>query len=228
MNKVKICAALALLFAVIAVGLFTEIPSYVKYKNGDVLDYSTLSTNDLQSGALVQGVIDDCDGSIAELEETNTIFGIPTSKRVTSQYYACYMYNGSYVIYETANADECSTLNKLEAECTAFYEAVGEAYDNAKSEDDVDLSGAVQPSTTLEITGKVVEMRDDLRDIFQEWYGEGFDTDCVTQYVIRRCDFSRFKFVIPGFLVCAVLTVVMLVLTVLCFIRYRRARQFSY
>ena len=228
MKATKLFGLLTLLFAVFAVALLTEIPSFVKYKNGDILDFGELKAGSITDDDLIAGVIDVCDGSIAEMEETNTLFGIPTSKRITSRYYAVYSYNGEYFIYETADADECSTLDQLAEETDAFYNAVDKAYADAKNEDDVDLSDIERPVSTLEFTGRAASMSEDLLKIFREWYGEGFDTDCETAFVIRKCDYNGFRWTLPAMIGCAMLAVIMLLLTLISFFRGRRARSFSY
>ena len=223
MTRTKIFGFLTLICVVLALSLVNDLPRYLKYKNGDIQDFETVAAGELKHGDLVQGTIDFSDGYIAENEETKSTFGIETSKRTTSQYYAVYMYNEQYILYETSNKAQYSILDKLGNECDAYYESL-----NAILDEDGnvvgDASQIVQPTTTLQFTAVVKDTPSDLHGIFREWYGEGFDQDCEP-VMMTYLDFSVLprKVLIGGG--AAVLGIIFLVITI---ISWRKSKQFSF
>ena len=159
------------------------------------------------------------------MEETNTTFGIETSKRTTKQYYAVYMYNDMYVAYETGNAEQIAQLEKLADECQKYYESIESAY--TENEDEPDLSGVVQPSTEVKFEGTVKELPSDLDGLFREWYGEGYDDD-VEKVLITRADFGRMRYLIYFGIGAAVLGIILLVVTVIVWRKEKTENSFSY
>ena len=226
MKKSKFLGVLALVLGCFAVVFLMDTPLFLKYRNGEIKDYNSVQFGELKKGDLVQGTIDDTDGQVAEMEETNTMFGIPTSKRTTSRYYALYTYDDIYVLYETAKESELKQLDKIAEESTAYYTALQEAYE--QDGEDADYSAIEPPTATLEFTGEVKEMPDDLKEIFRQWYGDGFDEDCETDIIISYSNYDRFSWVIYAGAGCAVLAIVMLVLAIAALRKEQRDQQFSY
>ena len=221
MNKTKFLGILTIICFCFGAALLTDLPKFLKYQKGDIKDYATVQAGELKKGDLVQGTIDITEGAIAENEETNSTFGIETSKRTTSQYYAVYMYNGNYILYQTGNQEQYQTLDKLAKECEVYFDSLDAVYGEEGSGD---ASGIVQPQTTMDFTAVVDEIPDDLSAIFREWYGEGFDQECET-VMLTYADFSRFLRMIIVGAVSAVLGIVFLVLTI---VSWRKSKQFSY
>lgn len=223
MKKTKFLGIITLVCLCFGIALLTDLPKFIKYQKGDIKDFETVAAGELKKGDLVQGTIDLTDGCIATNEQTKTTFGIETSKSTTSRYYAVYMYNEQYILYQTGMKDQYETLDKLTDECDEYYSSLDEAY-SAAGDGDVDLSKVKAPETTLEFTGSVSEIPDDLSAIFREWYGEGFDQDCET-VMITYSDFSRYlRFVIVG-AAGVVLGIVFLVLTILS---HRKEKELSF
>lgn len=224
MSKVRVLGTITMVCLCFAVVFLMDIPQFLKYKKGDIKDFETVAAHELQKGDLVQGVIDYTDGCIAEMETTNKTFGVTTSKETTKRYYAVYMYNENYILYETGNQSQYNTLDRLADECEAYYNALAAIYGENGSGDSTELE---QPVTTLSFTGEVKVMPSDLADIFEEWYGEGFDTECE-KYVIANADFSRFSWVIYAGAGAAVLGIIMLVITIMAWKKDKRDQSFGY
>lgn len=226
MNKVKIFGVAALVFACFAFAFLTELPRFLKYQNGDIKDFETVGAGELQKGDLVQGTIDFTEGCIATMETSNTTFGITTSKRTSSQYYAVYMYNNNCILYETSNSAQYATLDRMGEEYIRYLES----YDEAFTEDgDIDTTNVIVPETTMEFTGVVNGMSSDLEAIFREWYGDDAAYAAEAESVIiTYSDFSRFAGMIYAGIGCAVLAVVMLVLTIVVWRKSKQEQQFSY
>ena len=180
----------------------------------------------LKKGDLVQGTIDLTEGSIAEEEETRTFLGTETSKRTACRFYALYTDNGNYVLYQTGSEYECSQLDRIADEYRKLDEAV-EALEKSDGED-ADFSGLPEPETTLDFTGEVIQMPDDLLPIFRKWYGEGFENACEDSVIIRTSDFYRFSWIVQTAIGCAAGVLLMLVLTVLAFVKEKRNQQYGY
>ena len=221
MKKTKFFGVLILLCLCFGLAMLSDLPKFIKYQKGDIKDFETLEAGELQKGDLVQGIIDITDGCIAENEQTNTTFGIETSKHTTARYYAVYMYNGMYILYETGNQAQYQTLDALTKECEIYNESLTEAFEN---DEDADLSSIERPSSVLEFTGAVKEMPDDLYAIFREWYGDGFENECET-VLISYSNFSGYLRMILIGAGCIVLAVVFLILL---FVTRKKDKQFSY
>ena len=228
MKGSKIFGTLTIILGCAAVLFLSETPKVIKYKNGDIKDFSSVAYGELKKGDLVQGTIDITDGCFAEMEETNTTFGIPTSKRTSAQYYACYTCNDFYVVYQTGNSGQINTLDKMADETEAYYTEYQMLAEDAG--ENADFSQIHQPTTTLDFTGEVENMSSDLRNIFREWYGEGFnEPNAVEQtIVIRYSKFDRFSWVLYAGIGCAAAAILMLVLTIRSFIRQKRDQQYGY
>lgn len=228
MKGSKIFGTLAIVFGCAAVLFLSETPKVIKYKNGDIKDFSSVAYGELKKGDLVQGTIDITDGCIAEMEETNTTFGIETSKRTAARYYACYTCNDFYVLYSTGNSGQMNTLDKMADETEAYYK---EYQMLAEDEgEDADFTQIPQPSTTLDFTAEVEKMPSDLLPIFRDWYGEGFDApnEVEQDIVIKYSKFDRFSWVLYAGIGCAAAAILMLVLTIRSFIRQKRDQQYGY
>lgn len=221
MTKTRFFLVIALLGLCCGIGSMTYLPKYLKYQKGDIKEFEEVEAGELQAGDLVQGVIDFTDGCIAENEETKSTMGIETSRRTASQYYAVYMYNDQYILYETSNQAQYQTLDKLANECEMYYQSVDEVYGEGGSENAEDL---IQPTTTMEFTAVVQKMPDDLSAIFREWYGEGFDQDCET-VMLRYTDFST---LLRNVLIGAGLLALGVIFLIITIISWRKSKQFSY
>lgn len=225
MSKTKLFGILTMIFACVAVAFLMDTPKFLKYKRGDIKDYNTVAAGELQVGDLVEGTIDFAYDAIAEWTETNSVMGIETSTRTSKQYYPVYMYNQMYILYETGNSEQYATLNRLAEETYAYDEACWEIYESGSD----DYSSVVRPKSTLALTGEVKAMPSgDLQNYFQEWYGEGFSTDCETAIIISYSNFDRFSWIIYVGAGSAVLAVVMLVLLIKTAVEEKRNREFSY
>jgi len=225
MGKVRFLGVAAMVALIFGVVFLTNIPQFLKYTKGDIKNFEELEQNELNIGDLVQGTIDFTDGSFAEMEETNTTFGIETSKRTTKQYYAVYMYNDMYVAYETGNAEQIAQLEKLAQECQQYYDGIDQAI--SKDQDNPDFSGVVTPETEIKFEGTVKELPSDLDGLFREWYGEGYDTD-VEKVLITRADFGRMRYLIYFGIGAAVLGIILLIVTVIVWRKEKTETSYSY
>ncbi|HAM68870.1 MAG TPA: hypothetical protein DCP68_04585 [Ruminococcus sp.] len=225
MGKVRFLGVAAMVALIFGVVFLTNIPQFLKYTKGDIKNFEELEQNELNIGDLVQGTIDFTDGSFAEMEETNTTFGIETSKRTTKQYYAIYMYNEKYVAYETGNAEQIAQLEKLADECQKYYEGIESAYNENK--DEPDLLDTDTDDDTEEFEGTVKELPSDLDGFFREWYGEGYDED-VEKVLITRADFGRMRYLIYFGIGAAVLGIILLIVTVIVWRKEKTETSFSY
>ena len=228
MKGSKIFGTLTILFGCAGVLFLSELPKVMKYRAGDIKDFSEITCGELKKGDLVQGTIDITDGCIAEMEETNTTFGIETSKRTSARYYACYTCSDFYVLYQTGNEGQFSILDKMADESEAYSTAYKMLAEDEGT--DADFSKIPPPETTLDFTAEVEAMPSDLLPIFRNWYGEGFDEpdECEQGIVIRYSRFDRFEWVVYAGIGCAAAAVLMLVLTIRSFIRQKRDQQYGY
>lgn len=224
MGKNRVLATITMVCICFAVVFLMDVPTFLKYKRGDIKDFETVAAHELKKGDLVQGVIDFTDGCIAEMETSNKTFGITTSKETTSRYYAVYMYNEDYILYETGNKSEYATLDRMGEESEAYYNSLMEIYGEDGSGDTTNL---LKPSTELPFTGVVKSMPTDLANIFSEWYGEGYESDCE-ELVIVRSDFTRFSWTVYAGIGAALLGIVMLVITIISWRKEKNAQNFAY
>ena len=225
-GKIRIFATITLLLGCIGAGLLTELPKYLKYKKGDIKDFSAVQAGELKKGDLVQGTIDFTEGCIAEMETSNKTFGVTTSKKTTSQYYAVYMDNDQCILYETGDQSEWTKLDKMGQEYLDYLDSYDEVFSESGSNDPADVT---IPTTTMEFTASVRDMPTDLEGIFREWYSDdqAYAKE-AEQVVLVRADFSRFGSSIIIGIVCAALAVVMLIVTVISLINSKKNQQFSY
>lgn len=228
MRGSKIFGTLTILFGCAAVLFLSETSKVIKYQNGGIKDFSAVAYGELQKGDLVQGTIDMTDGCIAEMEETNTTFGVETSRRTSARYYACYTCGDFYVLYQTGNSAQMNTLDKMADETEAYYTEYQKlAEDEGEA---ADFTQIPQPSTTLNFTGEVEKMPSDLLPIFRKWYGEGFDepNEVEQNIVIKYSNFGRFAWVLYAGIGCAAAAILMLILTIRSFIKQKRNQQYGY
>lgn len=226
MSKVKVFGVAALVLACFALAFLSDMPKFLKYQKGDIKDFDTVAAGELQQGDLVQGTIDFTEGCIASMETSNKTFGITTSTRTSSQYYAVYMYNNQCILYETGNSSQYGILDRMGEEYIRYIESYDEVFSEGGSMDAADVE---VPATTMEFTGVVNSMSSDLEEIFREWYGDDAAYAAEAESVIiTYTDFSRFAGIVYAGIGCAVLAVVMLVLTILTWRKSKREQQFSY
>ncbi len=221
----RILFLLSVVCGFLAFAFLSELPLWKQYQNGDIKQFETMTGADVQDKMLVQGVIDLTDGCIAELEETSTTFGIPTSSKITMRYYAVYMYDDTCIIYATNDEKENKDLEVLASQVHNYYQGVQDADSGLH----VDLEKLV-PTKTISFDGETRILRDDVREIFREWYedDEAFAKECETQYMIEHSNYSRFSWILYAGIGSAAGCVILLILAIVAFVKSRRNRSFAY
>lgn len=212
MKKVKTFGIIALVLGIMAVTFLMDIPTFMKIKRGQIKDFNSVAAGELQKGDAVSGTIDMAFGPVAE--EYSTTYGVRTSDKSSKLYYALWMDNDQFVLYETGSNDEYTTLDRIVAETENYFDSLDEADETG------DITDLMPPTTTLQLEGRVTNLSGEIKDLFEEWYGEGFETECEP-VMITHVVFDRFGTMIYAGLGCALLCVVMLVVT---FIAWRKSR----
>ncbi|MBR6106997.1 MAG: hypothetical protein IKQ39_03225 [Oscillospiraceae bacterium] len=215
----KFCLLISLVLLVLSIAFLMEFPKWQKWKNNDIKDFNAVKAGELMDGDLVRGTIDRTYGAIAEREESRKTFGITTSKSTTMQYYAVIMDNGQYVLYGTSDSSDYATLDRIADRWQELFEKYqnGEEY----SEDDV-------PTETISFEGEVRSLPSDLNNIFQEWYGEGYSTDCENAIYVVRTDYSRFNWIIYVGIACAAGTVLLWIVCIVMTVKGKKKAQYGY
>lgn len=215
----KICLIATFVCLVLSIALLTQLPSWLKWKKGDIKDFNAVKAGELESGDLVRGTIYMTEGAIAEREESHKTFGITTSKSTTMQYYTVYMENEQYILYGTGKKEDYTVLERL----ADGWEKVLE-----KQKNNEEIAQSDIPSESLTFEGEVRSMPNDLEDIFRKWYGDGFTTNCETAVYVARTDFSSYNmtvFIGFGF---AGATIILAVVTVILYIKGRKPAKYGY
>ena len=221
LKKTKICATILLVAVCFAVAMLTNIPSWLKIKKGDIKDIETVEANTLESGDLVKGTINTVLGACAE--EYSTKFGIRTSSKSSKLYYVLWLENDNLILYETGNKSEYDTLDKITEETKAYFDSYEEAQKSGNLED-VKL-----PTTTFSIEGRVTSVPSKIQGYFKEWYDDDAEFDKNTEKVmITRCDFDGMDINIYIGFGCAVLAVVMLVVTLIVWKKEKEENSYGY
>lgn len=200
-NTKKIFGILTLIAVCAAIVFLTNIPQYLKFKNGDIKDFDSVAAGELQKGDLVRGTIDMTLGPCAEEYTTN--YGVRTSSKSNKLYYVVWMNNDNFILYETGNESEYSTLDRLTDETNAYFDSLSAADESG------DMADLELPSTTLTLEGVVKETPSSIEDLFREWWDDDSDYESRTERVmVSRAQFDRFGTVVISGIVAAVLAVV--------------------
>ena len=209
----------ALVMALFAIALLTDLPSWNKYRNGDVKDFNTAAAGELKDGDLVKGKIYVTYGVAVEREETKKHFGITTSKSTTMKYYCVEMENGKRILYGTSKNDEYGILDDYARKLEALYDKYDKDPDSV-SDSDV-------PSMELPFEAKVHKLTGELNNVFADWYGEGYSSDCEDVY-LTKANFDGFQTtVFIGFGLAAG-AVILLVLFIVFTIKGKKGAQYGY
>lgn len=204
MKKIRVLGSIALVALIVGIVLLTDMPSYIKFLKGDIVDYNTVAAHTLKKGDLVEGVVDAALGCCAE--EYETTFGIRSSDDSTKLYYVLWMDNSQFIVYETASNAQYTKLDAITDATDQYLSALEAGDENASL------------NTTMTMQGVVKDLPSDIEGYFHEWYGSD-DPDYATQcegVMITNTNFDHLGtsvFIGAGcVLVAIVLGVVLLVL----------------
>lgn len=204
MTKFRVLGGIAVVALICGIVLLTNMPSYIKFLKGDIVDYNTVTAHTLKDGDLVEGVVDAALGCCAE--EYETTFGIRSSDDSTKLYYVLWMDNSQFIVYETASKSQYTKLDAITDATDEFLSALEAGDENASL------------NTTMTIQGVAKDLPSDIEGYFHEWYGSD-DPDYATQcegVMITNTNFDRLGtsvFIGAGcVLVAIILGVVLLVL----------------
>lgn len=168
----------ALVFIVLAVlGVFMLVMS-IKDKialSKPPLDVATMTEADIKDGAYVEGDIYEVWTEYAELQSSDSVFGIKYNTKTDAHYFAiplesAYTEDGptKFLSIAVRNSSDYSTAQKMEKESLALYN------------EGKDLQ------TKIHIKGKITKLRKDASEIFDEFLSfEGFNTTNGIYYVIN-------------------------------------------
>lgn len=219
--KVRLFGALTILCIAIAIAMFSDMSLCRKYKAGDIKDFNEVEAGELQAGDLVRGTADMNFGACAE--EYSTTFGIRTSKESSKLYYVLWMDNNQLILYETSSNAEFEALDKQADETSAFLDSQDEAGESG------DTSDILLPKTTVEIEGSVMSIPHDIEGYFREWYDDDESYNKNTEKVmIRKRDFSKLPMVPYIGIGAGAAGILMLVLTILFWVKGKRAQRNGY
>ena len=213
----RIFGTLSLLSICVALGLLTNIPNYMKYKNGEIKDFDSVAAGALKDGDLVKGTIDMTLGPCAE--QYSIKFGFRTSSKSNTLYYVVWMNNDNFIMYQTSKDAEFKKLDRLTEETNHYFETREDA------EESSDLADVELPTSTLELEGVVKTSPADIDGYFREWFDDDETFNSRTERVlVSSAKFSSFltNIIIGG--VAAVLAVVFFIL----FILFWRREKHSY
>lgn len=223
-KKGRLCLTLTIAMIGLAAVFLTNIPSWLKYKKGDIKDFSQAAAGELQKGDLVRGTIDSALGPCAE--QYSTTYGVRTSKKSSKLYYVIWMDNDQFILYE-ASSGAYETLDKISDETIEYCNSYEEAMETG------DLTGVKQQTTTMEFEGRIVGLTSEMESLFRDWYNDdeaddGSFDQRAEKVMIRPVKFDRLGLlVILGF-VFAGLAVASVVLTVFVWRREKNAQNYGY
>ncbi|MDD5946480.1 MAG: hypothetical protein PUC41_01600 [Oscillospiraceae bacterium] len=162
MAKFRILGAIALVALILGIVSLTDMPHYIKYLKGDVINYNTAAAHTLKDGDLVEGVVDAALGCCAEEYETK--FGIRTSDDSSKLYYVLWMDNEQFIVYETASKAQYTKLDEITSSTEKYLDALEAGDENAAL------------NVTMQIQGVVETLPSDIEGYFHEWYGTNDST----------------------------------------------------
>ncbi len=151
-------------------------------KNGVEYDVADCTPSSLQPGNVVKGEITWCCGPVAtygDIRYANTILDDMT-------FYAVKI-NGIFVLYGNRGSHESSVI--VDGKNTKFglplladqVNDFGQQYNEDMTEEELEK---IMPTATAMIEGRVEPMPQELKDVFKDWYGDGFETECLTDYYL--------------------------------------------
>ncbi|MBQ5334758.1 MAG: hypothetical protein J6Z45_02300 [Oscillospiraceae bacterium] len=222
--KKRICLILTIALIGLAAVFLSNIPVWLKYKKGDIRDFSQVQAGELKKGDLVRGTIDSALGPCAE--EYSTTYGVRTSKKSSKLYYVLWMDNEQFILYE-AGSNSFEKLDKITEETIAYQNSYDDAMESG------DLTAIKQQTETMPFEGRVVPLTSEMEGFFRDWFNDGEADDGTfdkraEKVMIRPVIFDRLGLlVILGF-VFAVLAAGGIVLTILVWKRERNSLQYGY
>lgn len=181
---------------VLILGLFMVISSagdaITLFKDGTV-NLSTKKLSEYSEGEMVHGKVEYVIDTIATLETSKTIYGIPYSKSQTP-YYLAYVMNydeekdrmhNHYVLMHITDKDDIIKMNKL----------MTQTQDMLMSDRDNPIIGSVNP---IALETKTVKMPDEVKEYLYDYFEEGgiSKADCeklVADCVLEQCDYKQAK-----------------------------------
>ncbi|MBQ8920576.1 MAG: hypothetical protein IJ060_00225 [Oscillospiraceae bacterium] len=138
----------------------------------NVYDVAACTPSAFKAGDTVIGEITWCYGPVATFSEGSYVM------YNKMQFYAVDI-NDTYVLIGTPNqAGSSGSLNLLSTQVDSFINS----YREDMTEEELE---AIRPWTTAQIDGRVEPLPEALKTIFADWYGEGFEQDCIsTVYLV--------------------------------------------
>ena len=136
-------------------------------KNGVEYDVANCDPFSLQPGNVVKGDITWCEGPVATFSQGSTIM-------INRMKFFAVEINETYVLYGAPNSAGASgSLSLLASQVTEY----ATAYQQNLSEEELEKK---RPWMTAPINARVEPLPQELKDLFKEWYGTGFESECVT------------------------------------------------
>ncbi len=141
--------------------------------SGTELKLSEMTPSAVKAGDVLTGSITVTDGKITSAACGCEIAGQSYAADTEMLYYSVYDSESNCCLYGTNIESEQAALQQLADQWKDYLAKSAEG-----TATDADI-----PKSPVQITGIAVPVSDAIRSTFSEWYGEGFDTDCVTDYV---------------------------------------------
>ncbi|MBR3448185.1 MAG: hypothetical protein IKH27_10310 [Oscillospiraceae bacterium] len=141
--------------------------------SGTELKLSEMTPSAVRTGDVLTGSVNVTDGKITSAVCGCEIAGQSYAADTEMQYYSVYDSESNCCLYGTNIESEQAALQQLADQWKDYLSKSAEG-----TATDADI-----PKSPVQITGIAVPISDALRSTFSEWYGEGFDSDCVTDHV---------------------------------------------
>ena len=150
-----------------------SVPAVKVEPSGTETALNELNPAAVKAGDLLTGSVTVTDGKITSAVCGCDIAGQSYTADTEMLYYSVYDSESDCCLYGTNVQSEQEALQQLADQWTEYLRKSAEG-----TATDADI-----PKSPVQITGIAVPVSDALRSTFSEWYGEGFDTDCVTDFV---------------------------------------------
>lgn len=223
MKNVRNFFILAVVFFCVGIPFALDIPTYLKMKNGDIVNLDEVEAFALERGDVVEGNVNRVLGCCAEEYTTN--FGIRTSDRSDKLYYVIWLNNDNFIVYCTSSSSDYTKLDQITEETYAYLESLA-TYDETKDYEDLQL-----PATELKIQGTVSKLPSNIEGFFREWYQEAVDEEygsfdeCCEPLMITHARLGNLKTTIMIGAIFAAAGVLMLILGIIFAIRNKIASR---
>lgn len=191
----------ALVFIAIAVMGIIMLIAVIKDKvelSKPPANLATMTEADFYAGRYVEGTIYELWNNYAELQQSDTTFGIKHNTKTVGQYFAMPLETSfetgipKFVSLSVSEQSDILTAGKMEKESLDYYN------------DKID-----ELTTTMHIKGRVTKMSKEAREIFDKYMSdEGFTPSTVSVYYVINVNHNTSKSVTAELIIAIVISLV--------------------